>query len=99
MILKIAPLAGSPSWTFAPEGRDFKLITFNMAITIESEGKDRKNFLTLYSQPLSFNVIYWMTLHLYSHLPVCSMIPDLTKSFRQLYIVGMVVPIAPDTSV
>ena len=32
-------------------------LLLNMAITIESEGKDRKNFLTLYFHTLSFNVI------------------------------------------
>ena len=39
------------------QGETSNSLLLNMAITIESEGKDRKNFLTLYSQPLSFNVI------------------------------------------
>ena len=85
-----------------PAGLHFKLITqllILMAKYIKSGSKYIKIFLTLYSHPLSFNFNYRSVLQRYSHLPTCTSISKRHKSFRQLYIVGMVVPIAPDTSV
>ena len=66
---------------------------------IPVDSKDIKIFRTLYSHPSSFNFNYRSVLQRYSHLPTCTSISKRHKSFRQLYIVGMVVPIAPDTSV
>ena len=78
----------------------FKLIYSNFyKYGFQSGSKYIKNFLTLLSRPLSFNLIYRSVLHRYSHFPTCTSISKRHKSFRQLYIVGMVVPIAPDTSV
>lgn len=54
-VLKIAPPADG-GHQYHWQGETSNSLLLNMAITIESGSKDRKNFLTLYSHPLSFNV-------------------------------------------